>query len=274
MVITETVARKVFEGLRGIGLNLYERNLYVALLVKKVATASELSDLSGVPRARAYDVLMSLEQKGFAVIQNGSPFRYVAVEPKDGFERMKINVLKKAENTSKRLEELKSSDIMRELTTLYKKDLKIVSPTEFSGVIKSTDKINLHIKSMLGNTNKYAKILTSEKGIEDLTYHLKHLSKLKKDGVSVRVIAPITSKNKSVVAELLPFIDIRDSSSLKTPYGKLHIYDGEHVLVGLTNDKETEPDQDAVFWTRSEHVAKDLMEPVFNTMWEKSNQVK
>ena len=183
MVITETVPRRVFEALRGIGLNLYERNLYVALLVKKVATASELSDLSGVPRARTYDVLMSLEQKGFAVIQNGSPFRYVAVEPKDGFERMKINVLKKAETTGQRLEELKSTEIMKELTTLYKKDLKMVSPTDFSGLIKSADKVNFHVKSMLGNTSKYAKIMTSEKGVEDLTYHLKHLTKLKKAGL-------------------------------------------------------------------------------------------
>ena len=92
MVIAQTVQRKVLEGLRGIGLNLYERNLYTALLIKKVATASELSELSRVPRARAYDVLESLEQKGFVIVQHGSPFKYVAVEPIDAFENLKGNV--------------------------------------------------------------------------------------------------------------------------------------------------------------------------------------
>lgn len=274
MVITSIVPRKVLEGLRGIGLNLYERNIYAALLIKKVATASELSDLSGVPRARAYDVLESLEEKGLVVIQSGSPFKYVAVEPTEAIERMRMKVLKDAESHGKRLKELKDSEIMRDLTALYQKDLNVINPSDFSGVIKSEDKVNFHIKSMLGKTSKYAKILTSEKGLENLTYHIKTLSKLKSAKVPVFIAAPITDRNKSIVAELLPYAEIRDISGLKKDYARMHIFDGEHVILGLTSEKEVEATQDTVFWTRSGHMAKNLMEPIFDDLWKRGVEPK
>ncbi|MBN2095136.1 MAG: TrmB family transcriptional regulator [Candidatus Aenigmarchaeota archaeon] len=274
MVITQIVPRKVLEGLRGIGLNLYERNIYAALLIKKVATASELSDLSGVPRARAYDVLESLEEKGMVIIQSGSPFKYVAVEPMEAVERMRMNILKHAEASGKRLRELKDSEIMRDLTTLFQKDLHVVNPSDFSGVIKSEDKVNFHVKSMLGKTTKYAKILTSERGLENLTYHIKTLSKLKGAKVPVFVAAPITDRNKSIVAELLPYVEIRDISGLKKDYSRMHIFDGAHVILGLTDEKEVESTQDTVFWTQSEHMAKNLMEPVFDHLWKKGTPPK
>ena len=46
-------------------LNLYEVKLWTALLSRGVSTAGELSDIADVPRSRSYDVLESLEKKGF-----------------------------------------------------------------------------------------------------------------------------------------------------------------------------------------------------------------
>ncbi len=269
MVIAQ-VQRKVLEGLRGIGLNLYERNLYAALLIKKVATASDLSELSRVPRARAYDVLESLEQKGFVVVQHGSPFKYVAVEPVDAFENLKSSVKSETERTIKRLEELKKSDIMKELNSIFKKDLKLVSPEKFSAIIKSNDKIKQQTRALLSKTDKYVNILTSEKGVEDLSYHLKYLDKLKKKNVSIKVAAPITNKNEQLAQELSPYIKIRNISGIDSPVGKLHIFDGKHIILGLISDKEVEPSQETAFWANSSHVAKDLMEPMFNQVWEKA----
>ena len=274
MVVEQTVKREILEALKGIGLNLYERNIYAAILIKKIATASELSELSNVPRARVYDVLGSLEQKGFVVIQHGSPFRYVAVEPKEAFENLKSKIMRDAKNASKRLDELKSSKIMKDLTEIYTKDLKLISPENFSGVIKSSDKIRMHIRSLLGKTNNYTNILTSERGLEDLANHTRHFSKLKKNKVDVRILAPITEKNKEVVKELSPYAEIRDVSGMKSPYGKLHIFDGEHVVLGLINDAQVDPSQETAFWVQSPHVAKDLMEPIFADIWNKAKPAR
>ncbi len=48
-------------------LNLYEAKIWTALLSRGVSTAGELSDIGNVPRSRAYDILESLEKKGFVV---------------------------------------------------------------------------------------------------------------------------------------------------------------------------------------------------------------
>ncbi|HIE41181.1 MAG TPA: TrmB family transcriptional regulator [Candidatus Aenigmarchaeota archaeon] len=274
MAVTQTIGRAILEGLKGIGLNLYERNLYIAILIKKVATASELSELSNVPRARVYDVLESLEQKGFVVIQHGSPFKYIAIEPEQAFENLRFKILRDAEERSNRLEELKKSKIMKEMIDIYKRDLKLISPENFSGIIKSSDKIKIHVRSLLGRTKNYLNILTSEKGLGELTYHIRNFNKLKKNNVDIKILAPITSKNKSLVGELIPYAEIKDIQGVKAPYGKLHIFDGEHVVFGLVNDKEIEPSQEIVFWVQSQHVARDLMQPIFNHIWEKAKLIR
>ncbi|MEM5878124.1 MAG: helix-turn-helix domain-containing protein, partial [Candidatus Aenigmatarchaeota archaeon] len=59
---------QLMDTLKGIGLNLYERKLWVALLAKGVATAGELSTITNVPRSRTYDVLQTLAEKGYVIL--------------------------------------------------------------------------------------------------------------------------------------------------------------------------------------------------------------
>ncbi len=53
-------------------LNIYEAKIWAALLTKGVASASELADISGVPRSRSYDVLETLEKSAPSRIINVS----------------------------------------------------------------------------------------------------------------------------------------------------------------------------------------------------------
>ena len=73
---------------RFFSLNLYEVRIWTALLSRGVSTAGELSDIGNVPRSRAYDVLESLEKKGFIIMKLGKPIKYVAVEPLEVVERV------------------------------------------------------------------------------------------------------------------------------------------------------------------------------------------
>ena len=77
------VQKDFLERLKDFGLNSYERKLWVALLSRGVSTAGELSDISNVPRSRAYDVLESLEKKGFIIVKVGKPIKYLAVAPSE-----------------------------------------------------------------------------------------------------------------------------------------------------------------------------------------------
>ncbi|MDO8628634.1 MAG: helix-turn-helix domain-containing protein, partial [Nanoarchaeota archaeon] len=86
------------------GLNLYEVRIWTALLSRGVSTAGELSDIGNVPRSRAYDVLESLEKKGFVVMKLGKPIKYLAVEPREVVERVKKYVAKQSAVRIKRLD--------------------------------------------------------------------------------------------------------------------------------------------------------------------------
>lgn len=76
------------ESLRNLGLNTYEVKTYLALLgsEKESLQASEVSAASGVPLARIYDIMESLERKGFARIGLGRPTLYQAVAPEEALE--------------------------------------------------------------------------------------------------------------------------------------------------------------------------------------------
>ena len=75
--------------LRDLGLSEYESRAYRALLDSGATTAKELSDASGVPMGRVYDVLNGLERHRLARSQAASrPKKYVAVEPDAALDRL------------------------------------------------------------------------------------------------------------------------------------------------------------------------------------------
>ena len=108
------VSQEFLGKLKDFGLNSYESKLWVALLSRGVSTAGELSDISSVPRSRTYDVLESLEKKGFIVVKVGKPIKYLAVSPSEVVERVKKRVLKEAEAKSNTLSKLKDSEVLTE----------------------------------------------------------------------------------------------------------------------------------------------------------------
>lgn len=74
--------------LRDIGLTEYEARVYRTLLSTGPTTASELSNASGVPSGRIYDVLSELETKRMLRIQNANtPKVYAPVDPETALDR-------------------------------------------------------------------------------------------------------------------------------------------------------------------------------------------
>src|SRR3989338_1442181 len=78
-------------------LNIYETKVWLALLGKGIASAGEVTEISGVPRSRTYDVLEGLEKRGFAIMKLGKPVKYIAVKPRAIIEKLKNNVKSDAE---------------------------------------------------------------------------------------------------------------------------------------------------------------------------------
>ena len=105
--------RKIFD------LNLYEVKIWTALLSRGTSTAGELSTIFDVPRSRTYDILESLDKKGFIVMKLGKPIKFVALKPEEVVERFKRNLIKDAQEKTKRLDTLKGDEVLSELNTLF-----------------------------------------------------------------------------------------------------------------------------------------------------------
>ncbi len=256
-------SQEILDALKNIGLNLYERKIYVALIAKGVATAGEVSEIAKVPRSRSYDVLESLADKGFVVSQSSKPIKYVALAPKDALDRAKDNLHRKHTDTVDRMDRMSGSPVMTDLENIYSQGFSTIQPSDIAGTLKGSFSINQQMKSLFKNAKSYINLITTEDGLTDL--HSKHLNVLKsakKRGAKIKILAPNADskagKALSAIGEL---------KSLPKPMGKIFTVDGEHFMVSLTDSKEVHPTQDVAFWAVSSHVSGGMLGHMFDSMW-------
>lgn len=251
--------RKIF------GLNLYEVRVWTALLSRGVSTAGELSDISAVPRSRTYDILESLEKKGFVVMKLGKPIKFVALKPDEVVERVKRNVVREAQEMSKRLDELKGSDVLNELSSLYTTGIKYIEPTDLSGAIRGRHNIYNHLDMMIRNAGKTVTIATTAEGLTRKFESLKGaIEKAKKKGITVRIAAPITPKNYKVAKELSKIAEVRHGK-IKARFA---MADNKELMFLVLNDEEVHPNYDVGIWVNSPFMANALGQ-LFDYSWEK-----
>ena len=259
------VSTEVFDALKGIGLNLYERKIFVALLAKGIATAGEVSSIAKVPRSRSYDILESLAEKGFVILQPSKPIKYVALEPKDALERVKANMERNNKETLDRITKLTNSPIIAELETVFKQGFSLVQPFEMTGTIKGRNAINQQLRYVFKQAKDKITVVTTKKGFVDLhANHYNALKKLAKKGVKVKIYAPL---DKDSPANQLS--EVAELNHVNNASGRVCTVDDEHVIMALTDDNKIHESQDVVFWANSPHVVKDVVGPLMASMAKK-----
>lgn len=269
---------KVLDALKAIGLNKYERNLWVALLSRGSSTAGELSDISNVPRSRCYDVLESLADKGFIVVQPGKPLKYVAINPAESLERVKKKITQNAMEMSDKIARLSKSEAMKELEKLHKDNIKIVQPEDLSGSLKGRYAMMQQMETMMKKAKKTINLMTTEPGLIELNdQHGNLLKKISDSGVKIKIAAPISTKTTEVAKELSKYAEIRNISDvehIEKMLGRLYVVDGNELVLGLTDDVKTHPTQDVAFWTQSSHATGNIFDPMFKLVWHHAKPLK
>lgn len=254
---------QVLDALKSIGLNLYERRIFVALLAKGVATAAEVSEIAKVPRSRSYDILESLADKGFVMVQPSKPIKYVALPPKEAMERTKQTLRIRHDETIDRINRLVESEILKDLDELYKKGLDIVQPTELTGTLKGKYMIDRQMKSAFRDAKKHIDIITTEQGLGDLySNHFRVLKKVCRNGIKLRIVAPL-GDNTTTSA----FSEIAEMKNIETPLGRMAIIDDNNLMFALTDENNVHETQDIAFWTNSPHAVKNIATPLFEKAW-------
>src|SRR3989344_3455654 len=163
---------------RYFNLNLYEARIWTALLSRGVSTAGELSDIGTVPRSRAYDILESLEKKGFVIMKLGKPIKYLAIDPKEVIERVKKQIQETADSNILKLKELGDDNALKSVTIV----------TTAKGLIRKAEALKPLFQ------------------------------KLNKKGVAIKIAAPISKESVNVVKDLKNLADIRDSKDFNARF--------------------------------------------------------
>ncbi len=245
-------------------LNLYEVKLWAALLSRGVSTAGELSDIADVPRSRSYDVLESLEKKGFVVMKIGKPIKYIAIPPTEVVDRVKKNMNAEAQEKVKRLDSIKSSPMMTELETLHTNGIDLVEPSEMSGCLRGRNNLYNHMDLLIKNAKSTVNIMTSDKGFMRKAEGLQSsMEKAKKRGVKIRISAPLTKENKKVADGLKGVAEIKHNDKIRSRF--ITVDSNDTVFMTL-DDGEVHPSYDLGVWVKTPYFTKS-MDQMFQQNW-------
>ncbi len=255
---------------RYFALNLYEVKIWTALLSRGVSTAGELSDIADVPRSRSYDVLESLEKKGFVIMKLGKPIKYLAVPPHEVLERVKKNVKEDAKNRIGRLEELKGTEVITELNALHDQGIELVEPADLSGSLRGRHNLYNHLELTIRNAEKNVTLMTTTQGFIRKVEGLKPtFEKIKKRGVKIRIAAPITKEAMSSVKDVKGLAEVRHTDSK----ARFCIVDGKELVFMVLNDSEVHPTYDVGIWVNTPFFASAL-DGLFDVAWKNMKPVK
>ena len=185
-----SISDKTKKSLEKIGLTSYEIKTFSELLKSGEMTASDLSQKSGVPYSKIYEVLGSLEEKGWISSDDSRPTKYFAKSPSTGLDTTK----QKLENDFL----YNQSIILNELVPLYEKSGVSEKPEIWvlSGAINITTKI----LEMVDTCRNEVMIAIPEAGEELVKQALPKLRSLHDKGVKITILTSDKIDKESVKA--------------------------------------------------------------------------
>ncbi|MAG18415.1 MAG: hypothetical protein CL944_02995 [Candidatus Diapherotrites archaeon] len=211
----------MIESIKKLGLNEYEARAYNALLDNSKASAVFVSKSSNIPRARVYDVLFSLEKKGFVTRSASKPIEFRVVKPLTAVESVSET---KQKELDKNLEEFKVIAKTLEQKANIEADF-----SDSAWVVEGRRNIYSKIAEQLENTKENVLICSSESGLK------------RKKGYFDKKLASLTSKGVKVISK--PSLSSR-----------FVVFDKNSVMLFLNQEKGSE-DQEKALLINSPFVA-------------------
>lgn len=253
MAISDRARRSLQE----FGLTDYEIRSYTSLLEIGPATANELSEASGVPYSKIYEVLGSLEKKGWVEMEHGRPSKYYPKPPSVALEITKSQI----ENALKTNEGL----VLNELQPIYEK--KGVRERPDIWIVRGDLNVLARIRETIERVQK--EILAAVPSISDSAAEmLIPLVKATVDrGVKVQIMTMKNPTNETM-ARLAKFCDIRVREQM---FGGGIIADGREVILLL--GEEGEEGINLAIWSDHIGLAK-FAKNYFEYLWSDSRSTK
>lgn len=256
MILKQDLVKRIKEYFN---LNIYETKVWLALLSKGIASAGEVAEISSVPRSRTYDVLESLEKRGFAIVKIGKPVKYIAVKPTEVIEKMKSETMQEAHERVKSLADLKITQEYKELEQLHSTGIAPVKSHDITGSLRGRANVLSRIRELVESAQKEVLICTSALDFEDKSRVLvPALERLAKGNIKVKLAL---SGDAEKVKKLNSKFNLKARSiEAKT---RLFIADRKQAILMMTPETASE---EIGVWLSSEFLTDSLHSIVEKTL--------
>lgn len=247
------IAEKTRRALEDLGLTAYEIKACVSLIDFGLMTAAEISKQSGVPYSKIYDVLNSLESKGWIQADRSRPSRFYPKSPSTAIETMRL----KLETERRRSEE----QVLGELAPLYEK--RGVKERPEIWIVRGQFNILSKAKEMLTDCREEL-LIAIPAIVANLTeLLLPPLAALRERGVKVRLMTSEDAIDRGL-ERLAEWADVRIRGQM---FGGGIISDAREVMLLL--GEEAEGSSQLAIWADHVGLAK-FAKDYFAYLWDES----
>ena len=196
----------------------------------------------------------------------GKPIKYMAIKPEEILKRVKSGLLRQADEHIKMLDEIKGTELYRDLELLHEQGIKKVDASTLSGAIRGRNKIYDQMESMIKNAKKSIIIMTTAKGFISKYDMLKSsLKKLK--NVNIKIATQVTKENKELIDELKKYAQVKNFDKINA---RFCLIDGKELIFMMMDDDKVHESYDIGVWVDTIYFASAL-EQMFNLTWSNLN---
>lgn len=242
--------------LKGIGLTMYEAQAYVTLTSLIQATASEISEESGIPRSKIYDVLKGLTNKNFIDVEDGRPLTYNVKSPVEVLSQKKDQIDSEIDDTITRLTNVYEngmSQVQAPIWSIYGVDKIIAQEIEI--IKRAKTSVNMRIGFLFeGEGEALVKAFKKRRNLE------------------VNILASPTCYINNEKFEIIEFFKENRINVQKAdiPFVKVMISDSKemlHTYTKFSEDKRNVIPETAIgIWNKYEEIAKNYDDRFMNQL--------
>ena len=227
------ISNKLESSLLELGLNKYEARVYLTLVTEGVSTAKNISDITGIPYGKVYEIINSLALKGFVIILPTKPMKCRAISPREALKTAKKNLT----NKLKQVENI----ILSEIEPLFTKSKEFVEPKGIFWILNGRSVLNKKMEELINNAKHHIHIYTSANGIKRLKLMKPLLRNAKKKGISISITGEVCKEN----IDVLNLFNFCSRKQANCAHSTLFSVDGKECLL-----IEPIPDDDSMYYGR------------------------
>lgn len=248
------ISEKTKQVLREIGLNMYEIDVYAALLDSGQLTAMEISEKTKVPYSKIYEVLKLLKEKGWVKIIESRPAKYYPAPPIEALAATEAKLEDK-------IAEWKRT-ITSELQPLFEKREIIERPDIL--ILHGIQSVVSKLEETLNKATKEIMIATPEFAQKILSSAPLSLDALKKSNAETKIMVTGNAEEWAELKKLGCLVELRVRNNM---FGGGVIVDGKEAMLFLGEEKPS-----LVIWSNHTGLVRFARE-YFQFLWDSSEKI-